>query len=314
MTVGSLVRLLALPMFLKPDLPADEWASRGPTVFGSIRTKWNASIPDDDATGGHMAFDFAAVTLLFTLAGQAAEQPSLAGPTWAAIELSGAAVPSEPVARQPVVEFVANGRIAGTDGCNRISGPYAVSGDRITFGPIVATRMACPGADDIGRRLHAALNGARRWRIAGGRLELRDDASTALAVFAQRRDAAAPAPPARLASQVYDWTALKAVAIPNGERRMVLDGPTATVDLLHVHVTSLAVGQVSGEAVRHPRDEVLIVKEGEIEVSLDGKTRNAGPGAILFFASGAVTRLKNIGTEPATYYVIYYETPKTPKS
>jgi hypothetical protein len=26
-TVGSQVRLLALPMFLKPDLPAEEWAA-----------------------------------------------------------------------------------------------------------------------------------------------------------------------------------------------------------------------------------------------------------------------------------------------
>jgi heat shock protein HslJ/quercetin dioxygenase-like cupin family protein len=257
----------------------------------------------------------ASIVLMLALGqggGVTSQPPSLFGAPWAAVELAGPVVPAEPAASQPSLEFVANGRIAGTDGCNRISGPYTVADDRISFGPIAATRMACPGADDVGRRVHAALNGARRWRIEGGRLELRDDAGATLAIFAQRRAASTPAPPARLESQVYDWSALKAVAIPNGDRRMVLDGPTATVDLLHVHVTSLAVGQVSGEAVRHPRDEVLIVKEGEVEVSLDGKARNAGPGAILFFASGAVTRLKNIGTGPATYYVIYYETPKTP--
>jgi uncharacterized cupin superfamily protein len=113
---------------------------------------------------------------------------------------------------------------------------------------------------------------------------------------------------------VFDWASLKAVAIPNGERRMVLDGPTETVDLLHVHVTSLAPGKASGAPVRHLQEEVLIVKEGEVEVSLDGTTQNAGPGSILFFAAGAVTALRNAGTTPATYYVIYYKTPKTPKS
>ena len=102
--------------------------------------------------------------------------------------------------------------------------------------------------------------------------------------------------------------------IPNGERRQVLDGPTATVDLLHVHVTTLAVGKASGEPVRHLQEEVLIVKEGEVEVSLDGTTQKAGAGSILFFAAGAVTRLRNVGTTPATYYVIYYKTPKTPKA
>jgi quercetin dioxygenase-like cupin family protein len=49
-------------------------------------------------------------------------------------------------------------------------------------------------------------------------------------------------------------------------------------------------------------------------VSLDGATQTAGPGSILFFAAGAVTGLRNTGTTPATYYVVYYKTPKTPKS
>jgi XRE family transcriptional regulator, regulator of sulfur utilization len=115
-----------------------------------------------------------------------------------------------------------------------------------------------------------------------------------------------------LKSAVFDWASLKAVPIPNGERRAVLDGPTATVDLLHVHVTTLAPGKISGPPVRHLQEEVLIVKEGEVEVSLDGTTQKAGPGAILFFAAGAVTGLRNVGAAAAPYYVIYYKTPKTP--
>ena len=56
----------------------------------------------------------------------------------------------------------------------------------------------------------------------------------------------------------------------------MLDGPTETVDLLHVHVTTLAPGKVSGEPVRHLQEEVLIVKDGEVEA--DGTTQKAGPG------------------------------------
>ena len=117
-----------------------------------------------------------------------------------------------------------------------------------------------------------------------------------------------------LPSQVFDWTKLEAVQIPNGERRQVFDGPTPTVDNLHVHITSLAVGKSSGEPTRHVRDEVLIVKEGEVEVHVDGRTQTAGAGSVLYFASGAVTRLRNAGSGPATYFVINYATPKTPKS
>jgi uncharacterized cupin superfamily protein len=63
----------------------------------------------------------------------------------------------------------------------------------------------------------------------------------------------------------------------------VLDGPTATVDLLHVHVTTRPRPD-QRRAVRHLQEEVLIVKDGEVEVSLDGTTQTVGPGAILFFA------------------------------
>ena len=186
---------------------------------------------------------------------------------------------------------------------------------------MIATRMACPGAEEVERRFAAALAGTTGWRIAGGRLEFYGATGTPLAIFAVRPPAATPpaaAPPAAsgapLASKVFDWASLQAVPIPNGVRRQVLDGPTATVDLLHVHVTTLAVGKASGEAVRHLQEEVLIIKDGEVEVSLDGTTQKAGPGSILFFAAGAVTRLRNVGQAPATYYVVYFKTPKTPKS
>lgn len=256
-----------------------------------------------------------ALTVLAAAAGQPADTPTLIGPTWAAVELAGTPVPAEPAARQPSIAFVADRRVAGTDGCNRVSGPYTLSGDRITFGPLIMTRMACPGAEALSRRFAGALEGTSRFRIADGRLELYGATGKPLAIFAVRRSEAAAAPPAAalLTSRILDWASLTPTPIPNGERRMMLDGPTATVDLLHVHATTLAVGQVSGQALRHPRDEVLIVKEGEVEVSLDGTTQKASAGAVLFFASGAVTRLKNIGAGPATYYVIYYETPKTPK-
>ena len=262
-----------------------------------------------------MLLELAAATLLITLAGQAGDTPSLVGPTWAAVDLGGMPVPAEPAAQQPTIQFVANGRVAGTDGCNRVSANYTLNGERITFGPMIATRMACPDPDDIQRRFAVALDGTSGWRIAGGRLEFYGATGKPLAIFAVRPAAATPpAVAAPLKSRVFDWASLTAAPIPNGERRAVLDGPTETVDLLHVHVTTLAPGKISGQPVRHLQEEVLIVKEGEVEVSLDGATQTAGPGAILFFAAGAVTGLRNTGTTPATYYVIYYKTPKTPKS
>jgi heat shock protein HslJ/quercetin dioxygenase-like cupin family protein len=263
-----------------------------------------------------MLLELAAATALIASAGQAGDPPPLVGTTWAAIELAGAPVSAEPAARQPSIEFVANNRVAGTDGCNRVSAPYTRDGERLSFGAMVATRMFCPDTAEVTRRFAAAIEGTRGWRIAGGRLEFLGASGTPLAIFAVRPPAtppsAGPAAAAPLKSKVFDWASLTAAPIPNGERRAVLDGPTETVDLLHVHVTTLAPGKISGAPVRHLQEEVLIVKDGEVEVSLDGTVQKAGPGAILFFAAGAVTGLRNTSSAPATYYVIYYKTPRTP--
>lgn len=122
-----------------------------------------------------------------------------------------------------------------------------------------------------------------------------------------------PAEP-KLSSAVFEWDRLTPEAKENGVRRSVLDGPTATVDRLHAHITTLKPGERSAEPKRHLQDEVIIVKEGTIEASFDGQKRNAGPGSVIFFASGAVTSLRNIGAGPATYTVVYYYTPLTPKT
>ncbi len=124
--------------------------------------------------------------------------------------------------------------------------------------------------------------------------------------------ASAPAV-AKLASGVYDWKQLPVTPTPTGERRALFDGATATLDQLHAHITTLKPGATSGEPRRHLQEEVIIVKEGQVEATFDGKTQTAGPGSVFFFAANAVTRLRNAGDTPATYIVLYYRTPLTPK-
>jgi mannose-6-phosphate isomerase-like protein (cupin superfamily) len=134
---------------------------------------------------------------------------------------------------------------------------------------------------------------------------------------AQTPDPAKPVPPAapaeKLISAAYDWTKLAVIPTPKGSRRDVFDGPTATLDKMHCHITTLDKGENSGEPRKHLQEEVIIVKEGLVEASIDGKTRTVGPGSVFFMAANAVTRLRNAGDTPCTYIVVYYYTPLTPK-
>jgi mannose-6-phosphate isomerase-like protein (cupin superfamily) len=117
----------------------------------------------------------------------------------------------------------------------------------------------------------------------------------------------------KLTSAVFDWEKMQPVTVANGVRRTVFDGPTATLNEINCHITTLNPGEVSGPSRLHVQEEVTIVKEGSIEATWDGHSQTVGPGSVIFFASGATTQLRNPGKVPATYTVIYYYTPLTPK-
>ena len=131
---------------------------------------------------------------------------------------------------------------------------------------------------------------------------------------AQTPKSAASAPAAKLLSAVYDWEKLTVTPNAKGERRAVFDGPTATVDQLHCHITTLNPGEKSGEPTKHRQEEVIIVKEGLVEANWDDHSKTGGPGSVIFLAAGATTFLRNAGKTPATYIVVYYYTPLTPRN
>jgi uncharacterized cupin superfamily protein len=120
-------------------------------------------------------------------------------------------------------------------------------------------------------------------------------------------------PSTKLVSNVFEWEKMSVTPTPKGSRRDVFDGPTATVDRMHCHITTLNPGEKSSEASKHLQEEVIIVKDGMVEAHWDGQSKISGPGSVIFFAAGATTFLRNAGTTPCTYVVIYYYTPLTPK-
>ena len=93
------------------------------------------------------------------------------------------------------------------------------------------------------------------------------------------------------------------------QRRQVFQDPTPTLDELEMHITTLNAGQSPHPPHTHPDEELLIVKEGNIESVLEGKTMPLGPGGIIFHASNQPHTVRNTGTAPATYYVIKWNPP-----
>jgi heat shock protein HslJ len=48
-----------------------------------------------------------------------------------------------PESTELFIQFKGDGKLAGHGGCNQFFGTYSISGNKIDFGPVGSTRMAC---------------------------------------------------------------------------------------------------------------------------------------------------------------------------
>ena len=117
------------------------------------------------------------------------------------------------------------------------------------------------------------------------------------------------ASPALLASGVYAWDSFPVEKTASGERRAVFDAPTATVDRLETHVTTIDAGKASHAAHKHPDEELVYVREGVIEATINGVTQLAPAGSVIFFASNDLHGMRNAGDKQASYFVLRWTSP-----
>src|SRR5688572_28831848 len=68
-----------------------------------------------------------------------------------------------------------------------------------------------------------------------------------------------------LESTVFHWDALKTEPTDVGALRDVVRAPTATLEELEMHITTLNPGVTSHAPHRHPNEELVIVREGTLE-------------------------------------------------
>jgi quercetin dioxygenase-like cupin family protein len=112
-----------------------------------------------------------------------------------------------------------------------------------------------------------------------------------------------------MGSTAVDWTQMPVHKTPIGESRKVFRAPTATLDELECHVTTLNPGEQAHPPHQHPDEELLIIKEGTVEALVNGEWKRLGPGSVIFQASNVLHAIRNVGDTPATYHVIKWNSP-----
>ena len=116
-----------------------------------------------------------------------------------------------------------------------------------------------------------------------------------------------------MGSKVFDWNSLTDKPNDHGSTRTVCSAPTATLENLEIHISTLNPGKMSHPPHKHPNEELIIIRTGTVETLSNGEWIRVGPGSVIFNGSNQLHGFRNVGTEPAVYHVVNFKTEATPK-
>ena len=102
---------------------------------------------------------------------------------WKLVRLGDAVVTANSLNQAHLALDPATHRVSGSGGCKRISGGYTLKGQKLTFGHVMSTMMACEGVIDTKQNWLKALGEVKLWKITGRQLTLMDGSGKAVAVF-----------------------------------------------------------------------------------------------------------------------------------
>ena len=86
--------------------------------------------------------------------------------------------------------------------------------------------------------------------------------------------------------------------------RAVFDGATHSGYHIDMHMTELPPGAAPHPPHHHVHEEMIMIHEGNMEVTISGKSSVIGPGSTAYVASGEEHGWRNVGTTKALYFVL----------
>ena len=121
-------------------------------------------------------------------------------------------------------------------------------------------------------------------------------AGTAAPVFAAQDD---PLP-----SATFAFESLPVQDLEHAQVRKIMKGRLATGEHIEVHETTLSPNGYPHTPHHHLHSEMWLIREGTVELTINGIGHRVGPGGLGFVHSNEEHGIKNVGTGPATYYVV----------
>ena len=107
-----------------------------------------------------------------------------------------------------------------------------------------------------------------------------------------------------LSSRTWPFDELQAKTAEGHTTRPVVNGKISTGEHVEVHETTLEPGAMPHAAHRHAHSEFWLIREGTVELTINGQTRRLGPGGVGLATGNDLHGIKNVGTTPANYFVV----------
>jgi mannose-6-phosphate isomerase-like protein (cupin superfamily) len=119
---------------------------------------------------------------------------------------------------------------------------------------------------------------------------------------------AAPAPEKKakpvLTSKAYVYEEMLVKQNGENNQRAVFDGRNHSGFGVELHITELAPGKAPHAPHHHVNEEGLMLRTGQVDVTIEGKTTRVTAGSVVYVNSNEVHGWINPGPERAQYFVI----------
>lgn len=107
-----------------------------------------------------------------------------------------------------------------------------------------------------------------------------------------------------LPSKVYSFDSLPVKKSATSEGRQIFKGKLATGEEVEAHETTLQAGGSPHPPHHHEHTEMWLIREGTVEITIEGKASRVGPGGLAFVKSNEEHGITNPTDKPTTYFVV----------
>ena len=105
-------------------------------------------------------------------------------------------------------------------------------------------------------------------------------------------------------TMAYRYADLPATTNGQNKQRRMFTAKTHTGFKMESHMSDIAPGEVNHPPHQHLREEMMLIREGAMELTIAGKPHRLGPGDVGVIGSNEMHNAKNVGTVVAKYFIV----------